>query len=159
VINSDVAVSDVAGSASAITRLQQEPQRYFQRTDTPEVSFNPSRTSLRGWTGHVNLNRNEGAWQINASVWGTSPGFDSSDLGFHCNGDAWGEHVALNWRQLHPDKFTRDRNILIAKFSTWNYGGAKLSDGFMVISNLTFLNYWNMGGNLGIFRKGQDDRL
>jgi hypothetical protein len=29
----------------------------------------------------------------------------------------------------------------------------------MSFANLTFLNYWNMGGNIGSFRKVQDDRL
>jgi hypothetical protein len=29
----------------------------------------------------------------------------------------------------------------------------------MAFANLTFLNYWNMGGNVGFFRKVQDNRL
>ena len=95
VVNGRFVVSDVAGTARAIERLQLEPQRYFQRTDTPHVSFDPSRTSLRGWNGDVNFNRNQGAWTVNAAVWAVSPGFDSSDLGFHHDGA-----VHAFWLQL-----------------------------------------------------------
>ena len=159
VVNGRLVFSDVHGTASAIERLQLQPQRYFQRPQTPEVSFNPSRTSLQGWSGDVNLNRNRGAWTINAALWGVSPGFESGDLGFHFNGDVRGSHVAFTWKQIHPDRISRNRDITAAKFYVWDYGRARLTDGFMTFPNLTFLNYWSMGGALGLFRKGQDDRL
>jgi len=159
VINGRFAVSDVAGTPGAIDRLQLEPQRYFQRPDTPEVSFDSSRTSLRGWNGDINLNRNQGARTLNAAVWAVSPGFESGDLGFHYNGDVWGSHVSFDWKQIHPDRFTRDRNITIAKFYVWDYGGARLGDGVMSFGNFTLLNYWGGGGSVGLFRKVQDDRL
>src|SRR4029079_1851499 len=94
VVNGRFAVSDVSGGASAIERLQLEPQRYFQRTETPEVRFDPSRTSLHGWNGDINLNRNQGAWNINTALWAVSPEFESGDMGFHFNGDIWGTHAA-----------------------------------------------------------------
>jgi len=159
VLNGRFVLSDVAGTPSSIERLQLEPQRYFQRTETPEVRFDPARTSMRGWNGDLNLNRNQGWWHVNAALWATSPGFESNDLGFHFNGDVWGSHVAFSWAQIHPDRFTRDRSITAAKFYVWNYGGVKLGDGFMTFPNLTFLNYWSAGGNLGVFRQAQDDRL
>ena len=159
VVNGRLAFSRVNGSGSSIKRLQLEPQRYFQRPDTPEVRFDPGRTSLGGWNGDVNLNRNQGAWTVNAALWAVSPGFESGDLGFHFNGDVWGSHVAFTWKQIKPDRLSRDRNITVAKFYVWDYGRAKLGDGGMAFANLTFLNYWSAGGGLGLFRGGQDDRL
>lgn len=159
VVNGRFAFSDVAGTSQSIERLQLEPQRYFQRTETPQVSFDPSRTSMRGWTGDININRNQGAWNVNAALWAVSPGFESGDLGFHFNGDVWGSHVALFWKQISPDAFTRYRDITFAKFYVWDYGNARLTDGVMTFGNMTFLNYWNMGGTVGLFRKAQSDRL
>jgi len=159
VVNGKLVFSETAGTAAAIERLQLAPQRYFQRTDTPHVQFDPSRTSLRGWSGDINLNRNLGAWNLNTALWAVSPGFESGDLGFHFNGDAWGNHVAFTWKQIKPDKFTRYRDILFAKFYVWNYDNTRLGDGAMIFGNMTFLNYWNLGGNTGYFRKIQDDRL
>lgn len=159
VVNGRMVFSEVAGSAGAIERLQLAPQRYFQRTDTPQVTFDPSRTRLRGWNGDLNLNRNQGAWSVNAALWAVSPGFESGDLGFHFNGDAWGNHAVFTWKQINPDRVTRDRNLTVAKFYVWNHDNVKLADGTMSFANLTFLNYWNTGGNIGLFRQGQDDRL
>jgi hypothetical protein len=159
VVNGRMVFSDVAGSATSIERLQREPQRYFERTETPEVSFDPSRTSLRGWNGDINVNRNQGSWNVNAALWAVSPGFDSSDLGFHFDGDKWGEHVAFSWRQIQPDRISRDRDMMVAKFYTWDYANVRTGDGAMAFANMTFLNYWNMGANVGFFRKVQDDRL
>jgi len=159
VVNGRLVFSDTAGTSASIERLQLAPQRYFQRTDTPHIRFDPSRTSLRGWSGDINLNRNQGAWNVNAALWSTSPGFESGDLGFHFNGDAWGNHVGFSWRQINPDRFTRNRDVLIANFHVWNFDNTRIGDGTMIFGNMTFLNYWNMGGNTGFFRKVQDDRL
>jgi hypothetical protein len=158
-LNGRLAFSRVSGTASAMERLQLEPQRYFQRPDTPEVRLDPSRISLSGWNGDVNLNRNQGAWTVNAALWAVSPGFASDDLGFHFNGDAWGSHVAFSWRQIKPDRVSRERSVTVAKFYVWDYARAKLGDGAMAFANMTFLNYWNVGGVVGLFRGGQDDRL
>lgn len=159
VVNGRIVLSDVAGTPRAIERLQLEPQRYFQRTDAPHLRFDPSRASLNGWNGDLNLNRNQGAWTVNAALWAVSPGFEGGDLGFHFNGDAWGNHVVFTWKQIQPDRFTRNRDLTVAKFYVWDYGRAKLSDGAMSFANLTFRNYWNMGGNVGLFRETQDNRL
>ena len=45
--------SQVSGSAAAVERLQLSPRRFYQRTETPQVSFDPTRTSLSGWTGNI----------------------------------------------------------------------------------------------------------
>jgi hypothetical protein len=159
VVNGQLIASEVAGSPAAIERLQLAPQRYLQRTDTPHVTFDPSRTQLRGWNGHLNLNRNQGAWTVNSAVWAVSPGFESSDLGFHHDGDRWGNHIVFNWRQIEPDRVSRDRIVRVGKFYVWNFDNTLLSDGVMAFPAVTFLNYWNMNGSVGWFRQGQDDRL
>jgi len=159
VMNGQLIFSQVAGDAAAIEHLQLAPQRYLQRTNTPHVTFDPSRTSMRGWNGHVNLNRNQGAWTANAAVWAVSPGFESSDMGFHHDGDRWGNHFVVTWKQIEPDRISRDRRVNIGKFYVWNFDHTKLSDGVMAFPAVTFLNYWNMNGSVGWFRQGQDDRL
>jgi hypothetical protein len=159
VVNGRMVFSDVTGSAKAIERIQLEPQRYFQRTETPQVSFDPTRTSLRGWNGNINLNRNFGGLTVNSALWAVSPGFESGDIGFHFDGDSWGTHTGVTWRQLQPDRLTRYRDILVAKFYVWDFNNVVVGDGVMSFMNMTFLNYWGMGGNVGVFRNVQDNRL
>ena len=56
-VNGRIAGSHLTGSTAAITRLQNASQRYFGRPDATHVELDPAATSLGGWTGSVNLNR------------------------------------------------------------------------------------------------------
>ena len=82
VVVGKMAGSWIHGTTTTITRAQRAAQRYFQRPDAPHVTLDPTRTSLDGFNGRVNLNRNSGLLHVNAAFWGVSPGFESNDLGF-----------------------------------------------------------------------------
>src|SRR5262245_6524039 len=129
VINGKLAGSRVSGSPTAIDTLQEAAQRYFQRPDAPEVSLNPARTSLAGYNGRVNLNRNSGTWRFNGSFWGVSPGFEVNDLGFMGTGDRAGAHAVSSWRKVQPDRLTRSRSFWVAKWYTWNFARQLQGDG------------------------------
>jgi hypothetical protein len=159
VMTGSIAGSTVQGSAAAITRLQLAPQRYFQRPDAGHVSFDPARTSLSGFTGRVNLNRNQGLWRMNAALWTGSPGFESNDLGFHSTGDRAGAHTVVMYRSVTPTRLSRNWSAWGAKWWNWNYGRELQGDGWNSQANWTFLNYWNINGQTGTRRRVLDDRL
>ena len=159
VLTGKIAGSHVAGSPEAIQQLQEAPQRYYQRPDAPEVSFDPTRTSLSGLTGRINLNRNSGLLKLNAAFWGVSPGFESNDLGFHTTGDRAGAHAVVIWRNVTPGRFMRSRSLTSAKFWSWNFNRELQSDGWISRMNLEMLNYSEIGATLGLFREVNDDRL
>ena len=121
VLSGGLAGSNLGGTAAAIDRLQRASQRYLQRPDAPTLGYDPARTSLAGWTGNLNLNRNRGNVTVNAAVWGMSPGFDSNDLGFATQTDRGGGHGQVLFRKLTPDRFTRTRQLVVAKWWTWNW--------------------------------------
>ena len=154
VITGLLARSRVSGSSAAMARVQQAPARYFQRPDA--YRLDPGATAISGWTGHVTLNRNSGTWITNASLWGVSPGFDSSDLGFTWRTGIHGAHAVLLWRKPTPDQFSRSRQFWAAKFWTWDSKRDLQADGFFGAVNATFHNYWTVGGQGGIFRRAQD---
>ena len=159
VVHGSASGSWVQGSTAAIDRLQRAPQRYYQRPDAPQVSLDPNATSLAGWSGRINLNRNSGDWGINAALWGTSPGFESNDVGFMSRADQAGAHGVFRWAKPTPDRWTRSRMLFLGKWWTWNYGGDKQSDGVYAMWQTTLLNYWTVGGSGGYFARGLDDRL
>ncbi len=159
VVTGKLSGSTVEGSASTMNLLQLAPQHYFQRPDAPHLTVDPDRTSMHGWTGSINLNKNQGDKTLNAALWGVSPGFESNDIGFQTGGDVAGAHIAWVWKKQNPDRVTRFRNLTLAKSWTWNYGRQKLNDGVFVFSNATFLNYWSVNGSLGLFREVKDDHL
>jgi hypothetical protein len=159
VINGRLSGSDVDGSTAVIDRLQRAPQRYYQRPDAPQVHLDPSRTSLRGYTGRVMLNRNSGIWRVNAALWGVSPGFESNDLGFHGTGDRAGMHAVWTLRNNTPGTVLRSRFIWVEKWYTWNFDRQLQSDGDQGSLQLQFLNYWNLNVNLGSNQESLNDRL
>jgi hypothetical protein len=158
VVSGRVAGSQVAGSETAVERLQLDSARYFQRPDREAPRLDASLTSLSGWTGSVNLNRQSGAVRVNAAAWATSPGFESNDLGFNPRSDRWGGHVALVLSKPEPDSFTRYRSLTLAKSYSYNYDGDKQGDALNASARARLRNYWDVGLN-GSFRwRGYDDR-
>ena len=159
VVVGKLAGSWIQGTTTTITRAQRAAQRYFQRPDAPHVTLDPTRTSLDGFNGRVNLNRNSGLLHVNAAFWGVSPGFESNDIGFLTTGDRFGGHAVVMWRDVTPGKIVREWNAWAAKWWTFNFNRERQGDGVNSNSWVQFNNYWNVNGGLGIFREVLDDRL
>jgi hypothetical protein len=159
VVVGKLAGSWVQGTSTTITRTQRAAQRYFQRPDAPHVSLDPTRTSLDGFNGRVNLNRNSGLLHVNAAFWGVSPGFETNDIGFLTTGDRFGGHAVMMWRDVTPGRIVREWNAWAAKWWTFNFGRERQGDGVNSNSWVQFNNYWSVSGGLGIFREVLDDRL
>lgn len=159
VVHGKLAASHLGGTPAAMLRAQRSSQRYYQRPDASHVALDPSRTSLGGMMGRVNLNRNGGNWQINAAVWGVSPGFDSNDLGFQSFGDRIGTHTLLFWRKTRPDRWTRFRYLAVGRLWTWNFGRQLQGDRWLVLGSAQFRNYWTADVTVFAHRDTYDDRL
>jgi hypothetical protein len=152
-------VSHVSGTPTVIEKAQKASARYLQRPDAPHVTFDPARTSLTGFAGRINLNKNSGLRTINAAFWGVSPGFESNDLGFHGTGDRAGAHVVFFTRNVTPGNTVRSRSWWIAKAWTWNFNRELQSDTIASNAFVTFVNYWTLGGGGNFNRRVLDDRL
>ena len=159
VITGRLAGSRISGSANVITTLQKASQRYYQRPDAPHVDLDSARTSLSGFNGSVNLNRQSGVWQVNAALWSVSPGFESNDLGFQNIADRAGMHAVSMWRWNKPNRYSRSRFLWVAKWYNWNFNRELQGDGYNAQTGITFRNYWFLNFNTGTQRKVLDDRL
>jgi hypothetical protein len=159
VVHGLFAGSYVQGSEAAMLRLQQSPAHYYQRPDAPQAALDPSRTSLSGWDGQLNLNKNSGDVKVNAALWGVSPGFEVNDAGFFMTADRAGAHGVVVWAKPNPDRFTRSRDVVGAAFSTWNFNRERQGGGYFLAGNATLLNYWEIGGTAIAMRPAFDDRL
>jgi len=158
VVAGRLAGSVVTGSEASIESLQMAPQRYYQRPDREEMRLDPTRTSLEGWTGGLDLNRQSGNLRLNAAVWATSPGFESNDLGFNRHSDRWGGHVALQWRKTEPDALTRYRSLTLARAWARNFDGDPQGDLINASARASLRNYWNLGVSGGWRGSGLSDR-
>jgi len=151
--------STVSGSEAAVLRLQRAAQRYYQRPDAPHVAVDPQRTSLSGWSGRLGLNRNRGNVTVNAGLWGISPGFEPNDLGFATQSDRGGAHAQLTLRKLTPDGLTRSRQLALAKWWTFNYGGESQGDGVQLAASALLRSYWKLDLTLARSWNTLDDKL
>jgi hypothetical protein len=159
VIRGNVAASHLRGNEAAILAIQRAAPRYFQRPDARQVRLDPAATTLSGWMGDVALNRNSGNVIVNARLWGTSPGFDTNDLGFVTQTDRAGGHGLVLFRKLTPGRVFRVRQLTVGKWWTWNYARESQGDGEQATANLQFLNYWQLTTTLSNSRKTLDDKL
>jgi hypothetical protein len=159
VLSGGLAGSSVSGSQAAVLRLQRAAQRYYQRPDAPHVAVDPEATSLSGWSGRLGLNKNSGNVTFNAGLWGISPGFEPNDLGFATQTDRGGAHGQVLFRRLTPDGWTRSRQLALAKWWTFNYGGESQGNGVTLTASTLLRNYSKLDLALGKSWNTLDDKL
>jgi hypothetical protein len=159
VVHGKIAGSWLTASSSAIDRLEHAPQHYFQRPDAEHVQLHPNATSMKGWTGSINLNKQSGNVTVNSALWATSPGFESNDLGFQTGSDVAGTHASVFWRKPNPDKYTRSRYLWAAKWWTWNYARELQGNGFNMETGFTAKNYWSFWFYSSVNWRVLNDRL
>ena len=154
-----LAGSHLSGSRLSIDRLQRAAARYYQRPDAPHVAVDPFATSLAGWSGSAFLNKNSGNVTVNAGAWGISPGFENNDAGFATQTDRGGAHGLVQFRKLTPSGWTRSRQVWVAKWWTFNYGGESQGDGVQSEAGVQLRNYWRVNLSLGRSWNTLDDKL
>ena len=133
----------IEGSQSAILDLQQSSLHYYQRPDATHVEVNEEATSLSGWAGRFYINKQKGNFLFNAAFGALSPGFDPNDVGFQsANSDKINAHLLLGYYWPHPGKIFRNLLVFGGPFRNYDFGGNKTWDGYLIIVEGQFLNYW-----------------
>ena len=159
VVTGSFSGSRVAGSQASIARLQRSSARYYQRPDATHLTFDPAAGSLSGWNLQSDFNKNSGGIRPNASFWAVSPGFEVNDAGYMTNADRMGGHAALVFLKPTPDRFSRDRQLFVAKWNTWNFAGDAMGDGYFANFYAQLRNYWSISGVAHAGRWVYSDRL
>ena len=142
--------SHVLGSPEAIAITQRSSVRYYQRPDADHLTYDPTRTSLSGFTFATSIGKLSGNWRGAAGIDTRSPGFEVNDVGFQHSADQIMQWTWLNRRWLEPGKVFRRFNVNMNQWSGFNYGGERIGVGGNVNANFMLLNYWN--GFFGVNR-------
>ena len=133
----------IEGSQTAILELQQSFLHYYQRPDATHVEVNEEATSISGWGGRFYINKQKGNFLLNAAFGALSPGFDPNDVGFqHGNSDKINAHLLTGYHQPQPGKVFRNWLVFGGPFRNYDFGGNKTWDGYLIIVEGQFLNYW-----------------
>lgn len=144
-----VAGSWIQGDERAIDDRQRSSLRYMHRPDASHLDYDPTRTSLAGWSSRVMLNKEKGDYSLNTALGATSPGFEISDLGFQGRADLVNTHLAVGKDWNDPKGILRGRNVNVSTYWTWDFGGTRTGGGMGASFWSEFTNYWSVNG--GVF--------
>lgn len=143
------ALTNVYGSQEAILETQTSSIHYFQRP-VQHLSIDSSATNLRGFSHRFAFSKIRGEhWRWSFSEWTFSPGLETNDLGFNRQADSRNQSLWTQYREDDPGKYIRRYNT---DFSIWNsstFGNETTDLSCNVNGNLTFINYWDIGGGIG----------
>lgn len=141
----------VGGDSLAIARLQLRSAHFFQRPDAGHVDFDPSRTSLSGWSAAVRGGKRSGTWIWNGGLWADSPGFEINDVGRLGRADDVRQWSNVSYNDTEPGKLFRRWNVGLFENSNWNFDGVHRHQNLGIYSNYTLTNFWN-----GFFEHGRN---
>jgi hypothetical protein len=149
-VRSQLAISNVGGSAPAIVRTMQSSAHYFQRPDRSETSdglfsvrYDPNAASLRGYGFYARVAKEAGSWLWEAADNVRSPGFEVNDLAFQSRADYnWmSSNLVRQWTV--PGQWYRNIFTSVGGQQQFNYEGVRTDLQGQAFFGMQFLNYWN----------------
>ncbi len=146
--------SQVRGSTNAITSLQKESSRYYQRPDAPHLKIDTTLTQLTGYGGILEFVKGaNGKWRYAIGTHWRSPGMELNDLGFQNKADEIWEGQMVGYVENKPNGIFRTYEISLAQINFWNFGGEYLFSQYEAEGNSLFANKW--GFDIDINRQGK----
>lgn len=133
----------IQGGETAMTMVQRSSLHYYQRPDVNYVSVDPTATSLTGWAGRLYLNKQKGNFVFNTAVGALSPGFHAMDMGYHARGDKINGHLETGYQSFHPGRVFRTWKLTLAAYQSYDFGGIRFDENYVVNATTQFLNYWS----------------
>ncbi|HEX2395787.1 MAG TPA: DUF5916 domain-containing protein, partial [Bacteroidales bacterium] len=152
--------SQINGDHEAITMLQRESSRYYQRPDAPHLNIDTTSSFIRGTGGSLEVIKGaNGNWRYGAGVHWISPGLELNDMGFQSMADMIMEGQMVGYVENTPKWIFRQFEFNISQLNLWNFGGEYLGSEFEFESELSFKNRWSFHANIDREGKELDGRL
>ena len=148
-----VAVTDVAGSPTAIEHTMQSSAHYFQRPDRKNLvgglfgdRYDTTMTSLRGWGSYLRLAKDNGDWLWEAATNIRSPGFEVNDLAFQRRADYeyFGANIGRQW--THPHSWYRNIYTTLGTQRQYNADGDLTAAQYHAFIGMDLPNFWHVQG-------------
>ena len=143
-ISGFVAGTHVAGDTAAVSRLQSASTRFFQRPDATHVTYDPTRTSLTGYSFQLRADKDAGRRFLwGAEVKAESPEFELNDLGRLSATDDIEYTADLQVRETLPGKYFQSWRLGFDARGARNFGGVHTAHSWSQNTSVTFKNFWN----------------
>jgi hypothetical protein len=158
-LSGSVVGSRVVGTPEAIAEVQTSPVHYFQRPDADYVEYDPTRTSLEGFSAKADFGKMQGDWRFMLFGLTVSPGFEANDLGFQTEGDMALGGFWTGYSENDPGKVFRRWNIGANGFGGVNYGGDRIALGGNVNGSFQLKNFWGGYGGINVQTGGYSNSM
>ena len=151
-LNTALYMSNVQGSAEAISNTQQSSARYYQRPDADYLEFDDTRTSLSGAGGKIEFGKIGGNWNFLYMNIFKTPGLELNDMGYMQLSDNILNVLWTGYSFTEPFSIFRSLNLNNDVWVSNNFGGEITGIGYEYNTNANFKNYWNagIGGGFGV---------
>jgi hypothetical protein len=134
------AASEVRGSAASIAATQQSFVHNYQRPDD-NIAFDPTRTSLAGYSAQVNVaKRGGGNTLFRTGYQMMSPGFEVNDVGFLSRANSRNQFFWAQYRQQTPKNFWRYWNVNVNEWTNYTWDNLRTDFGGNVNAHMQLKN-------------------
>ncbi|MEN8145509.1 MAG: DUF5916 domain-containing protein [Gemmatimonadota bacterium] len=148
----------VEGDTAAIRRTQEFSAHYYQRPDQDHKTFDPTRTSLSGYSARMEIERASAEhWLWSASMAAESPGFAINDLGRLSSADDIDAFGYLRYQETEPGSLFHNWNVTGYFGAGWNFGWDRQYAFLDLEANMTYKSFWNTFFSFEYFPAAQSD--
>lgn len=142
-LNASLSFSHIRGEPEAITRVQRNAARYYQRPDASYIALDSTLTALSGHGGSFGMGRSGNSpWNMGISGTWRSPGLELNDVGFLRLADVFMQNSWFGYRSEKPNRIFREYNVFINQWQGFNFGGERKFLGGNFNGGGQFNNYW-----------------
>ncbi|PQJ75710.1 DUF5916 domain-containing protein [Polaribacter gangjinensis] len=121
-LDGNIIMSHVLGSPEAIENTQRSITRLFQRTDATHVSVDPTKTSLTGTGGRIELGKAGGGnWRYNGGFIWRSPELELNDVGFLRRTDEIIQFGNVRYLWQVPTKTFRNASVFASQVTEYDF--------------------------------------
>jgi Domain of unknown function (DUF5916)/Carbohydrate family 9 binding domain-like len=141
--------SRVAGSAEAIDSVQQSPVHRLNRVGAPHLHYDPTRTSLQGYSANLSAENRDGRWRFYVEGRARSPGFEANDLGYLGHADQISGEAHGWYDHFQAGRLLRHWRVDADTWTNWTFGGERSWTGGEAWGEAQLLNRWTVTGGVG----------
>ncbi|RNC84487.1 MAG: hypothetical protein ED557_05770 [Balneola sp.] len=150
-VRANMIASHITGSQEAILSQQESSRRFFQRPDNDYTTYDPTRTSLTGTGGNIEVGKQASSgWRYLGWLTWRSPELELNDLGFLRRGDSIFQVLWAGYRFANPIGIFRNANLNFNQWTGWDFGGTNSFKGGNFNINGQLKNYWFVSGGMDI---------
>jgi len=134
--------SYVRGDTAALRRIQQHSSHYLQRPDATEGGYDPTRTSLTGYTVVYRLEKLGGRhwlWDVGGEL--ESPTYEINDLGRLTAADDIDNYLDIRYRENKPSRHLYRYQVSMNSRVGYNFGGVRQATSISINPTFVWKNY------------------